>query len=843
MAVCLSASLIAVAAPAYADTLSPAPAPSVIVSGTGVTKPARYTLADLQTLAGADATKSYTYSSRNDYDFYRTYTASGVSLSTVLAASGATLDSSITLVAGDGMSLTFAGTTGDMPALSQTRYCFPNANSGDVDASNHWVSGQGSPYTDGAEEVDPILSWSATYVTADPGSSPTQTPITVTNQPRLLIGQLDPQDYNTAKYLQTTGGTTQIIVGAPDNTTALTVGSTTYTAQKLLSMDAVTANFSYVNNQAITKTDATMGVPLASLLTSVGDDDMVSFDTTDHFETIGDYSMTKAELIAKHAVLAYAKANAGDPLAPVGPNPTLYVDGMMPAKFLNTVTITPAPAALTVTSQGAMTGVQSYTMVKLKAITPISGLYTYTNNQGFDKQDYVLGAPLSALLASFPDDAQVSFDTTDHYKDIPNYSMTKAELVAAGAVLAYQKGTSADDLAPVVNGTDPALTLYVQGMMPAKLLDTVMVAVTAPATPQLLSLTNSATGPTLKWSKVAGAAGYIVYRKTGTNSFSSITTIASGSVTSYTDTTAVSGTSYTYTVRAYKSPGTLLGGSDTTGLTVVYVAMPKLVSAVNTTTGVKFTWAKVSGATGYVLLRKTGTGGWSSLKTIASATTVSYVDTTAKSGTSYAYSARAYKTSTANLSSYNTTGKAVVYVAAPKLVSAVNTTTGVKFTWGKVTGATGYIVWRKTGTGAPVKIKTITSGATVSYLDKTVKSGTTYTYTVYAYKSSSANISSYNAGKKVIFLSTPVLKSLVNSKSGPVLKWGKVTGATGYYVYRKTTGGWVKIATIKSGATVSYTDKKAAKGKTYRYTVRAYKSSSANVSSINATGFKIKVKK
>ncbi|MCL2655638.1 MAG: hypothetical protein FWD65_08145, partial [Coriobacteriia bacterium] len=284
-------------------------------------------------------------------------------------------------------------------------------------------------------------------------------------------------------------------------------------------------------------------------------------------------------------------------------------------------------------------------------------------------------------------------------------------------------------------------------------------------------------------------------------------------------------------------------GTTTVSFKIV-PATPALASLANSTTGPLLKWNKAAGATGYYVLRKTGTGSWASIKKITAAATVSYTDTTAVSGTAYSYSVQAYGGASSLAGSYNTTGKTITYVATPKLTSAVNVTTGVKFTWGKVSGATGYLIYRKTGTGAWVKVKTITSAATVAWTDTAVKSGTTYTYTAYAYKTSSANKSACNAtGKKVVYVATPKLVSLANSKSGPVFKWGKVTGATGYIVLRKTTGGWSTIATIKSGSTVSYTDKKAAKGKTYSYTVRAYKTSTANISAYNATGKKIKVKK
>jgi hypothetical protein len=90
-----------------------------------------------------------------------------------------------------------------------------------------------------------------------------------------------------------------------------------------------------------------------------------------------------------------------------------------------------------------------------------------------------------------------------------------------------------------------------------------------------------------------------------------------------------------------------------------------------------------------------------------------------------------------------------------------------------------------------------------------------------------------------ICLATPSLSKAANSNSGVKVSWKKVTGAKGYYIYRKTTGSkWKKIGTVKSGSKVAYTDKKAVKGKTYRYTVKAYNGKS--VSEYDTNGKRVK---
>lgn len=71
----------------------------------------------------------------------------------------------------------------------------------------------------------------------------------------------------------------------------------------------------------------------------------------------------------------------------------------------------------------------------------------------------------------------------------------------------------------------------------------------------------------------------------------------------------------------------------------------------------------------------------------------------------------------------------------------------------------------------------------------------------------------------------PVLTSAKSVSNGIRLKWSKKLGASGYYIYRKTGNGkWKKIKTVTNSKTVKYIDKKAKKGSTYKYRIRAYSS-------------------
>ena len=303
--------------------------------------------------------------------------------------------------------------------------------------------------------------------------------------------------------------------------------------------------------------------------------------------------------------------------------------------------------------------------------------------------------------------------------------------------------------------------------------------------------------------------------------------------------TLVEGTDYKITYKNNTAIGTaevIITGIGTYSGTVtkefkIVPAAPVLTSLSNTASGTTVSWNTVTGATGYILYRKTGNGSWSRVADIKNGTITSYTDKTVKSGTTYTYTVRAYSGNT--VGDWKST-KTIKYLATPTVSSAANITSGVQVKWTKVTGASGYYVYRKTGKGSWNRIANIKSGTTTSYTDKTAKSGTTYTYTVRAY--SGSYISSYNAaGKTVKRLTTPTLGTVSNTASGITVKWTKVTGASGYYVYRKSgNGSWTRLATVKSGSTLNYNDTKAVNGTVYTYTVRAYSGSYA--SSYNATG-------
>ena len=338
------------------------------------------------------------------------------------------------------------------------------------------------------------------------------------------------------------------------------------------------------------------------------------------------------------------------------------------------------------------------------------------------------------------------------------------------------------------------------------------------AEPAVTGASNITSGVQVKWSKVTGATGYIVYHKGAGKGWARIADIKDGSTVNYTDTTAASGTTYTYTVRAYNKD-TMSDWNSTKSL--MRISDTIVTGASNITSGVQVKWSQVTGATGYIVYRKGAGKGWGRIADIKSGSTVSYTDTTAASGTTYTYTVRAYNGST--MGDWHS-AKSLMRLSDTTVSGASNITYGVQVKWSRVTGATGYIVYRKGAGKGWGRIADIKSGSTVSYTDTTAASGTTYTYTVRAYNGST--MGDWHSAKSVKRLSDPKLTSASKVSGGINVRWTRVTGATGYIVYRKSgSGSWGRIADIKSGSTVSYTDRTAKAGTTYTYTVRAYSGS------------------
>lgn len=363
-----------------------------------------------------------------------------------------------------------------------------------------------------------------------------------------------------------------------------------------------------------------------------------------------------------------------------------------------------------------------------------SAAYKYAEENGF-KIVLLPNAPAAAKLAKIANTAKGVTITWNAVSGADSYTIyRKAGSAATWAKLASLTGGSQKSYTDtkVTSGTKYTYTVRPQNAGGAGGYDETGLSVVYLAQPTV-TLANINGAVNIKWSKVPGATGYIVYRKAGAaTSWTKLAAVTGNATVAYNDKNVTSGGAYTYTVKACKGTSS---SSYCAGVAIRYLAQPT-VTVANANGSVTVKWSKVAGAKGYYIYRKAGSAAsWSKLATISSGTTVAYADKKVTSGTAYQYTVRAINSKYA--SSY-CTGAAIKYIAPGKLISAASAKAGITVKWNKIAAASGYVVYRKVGSGSWAKLATVKGSATVSYLDKSAVKGTTYTYCVRPFNGSFA---------------------------------------------------------------------------------------------------------
>ena len=267
------------------------------------------------------------------------------------------------------------------------------------------------------------------------------------------------------------------------------------------------------------------------------------------------------------------------------------------------------------------------------------------------------------------------------------------------------------------------------------------------ATPKISKTENVNGGVKISWNKVNKAEVYRVYYK-GRKGW---TRLADTTSTSYTDSKVASGKTYTYTVRCLnKSKNKFTSGYDSKGAKATFIATPKISKTENVNGGVKISWNKSNGAEQYRVYYK-GSKGWTRM---VDTTSTSYIDKDVSSGKNYTYTVRCLNKSKNKFTSgYNSTGKSIKYVSAPKISKTEATYNSITLNWDKVNGAEKYRVYRRGEKGWSRLFDTTST----TFTDTNLYADTEYTYTVRCINSSANKFTSgYNSkGFTVTTLSAP----------------------------------------------------------------------------------------
>lgn len=337
-------------------------------------------------------------------------------------------------------------------------------------------------------------------------------------------------------------------------------------------------------------------------------------------------------------------------------------------------------------------------------------------------------------------------------------------------------------------------------------------------------------GLCVNWKASTNATGYKIYRKNLNDQWVLIATVNGGTKTSYIDKNPYHNAYNEYTVKAFNSKG--VGDYEKTGVFCYYVKQPKITELESTSKGVKLCWEKIADAEYYYVYRKIpGETEWARYK-VLSASNMKLIDTKAEKGKTYAYTVRSRIGDV--ISSYSIDGSKITVVSQPKLTVA-NAATGVYLKWSYTPKADSFKIFRKTSSSAWKQIGTV-KGDVRKYVDKTASGGVKYFYKIAVVLGGRVVVRTEN-NPSILCIKAPINFTLTNRTAGVFIKWTKCAGAKGYYVYKKTSSGWSRIATLSGANSVSYGDKNVKSGSTYTYTVRAFNGN--YVSSFDADGEKI----
>ena len=147
------------------------------------------------------------------------------------------------------------------------------------------------------------------------------------------------------------------------------------------------------------------------------------------------------------------------------------------------------------------------------------------------------------------------------------------------------------------------------------------------------NVTSTNQSPTISWSPVSGAVGYILFRSTkSTGPFTfPANYVMSMTTTSYTDSGLALNTPYSYTVIAMNAAGV----STNSAIVSTAPAAPASLDAYPGDSMVALAWSASVNATNYVIKRGLSSG--NETTTVATTTNLTYTDTNLVNGTTYYY--------------------------------------------------------------------------------------------------------------------------------------------------------------------------------------------------------------
>lgn len=344
----------------------------------------------------------------------------------------------------------------------------------------------------------------------------------------------------------------------------------------------------------------------------------------------------------------------------------------------------------------------------------------------------------------------------------------------------------------------------------------------------LIGTTLSETSVRIGWGSVAFATQYDVYRKFGGETSYTLLGSVPNNRLYYEDTNVTPGQAVYYRVRAVNvsydgEQAKYVYSPDSQTLSYMTLVKPKLQDprGLGADT-IRLNWSSVSGAQTYeVQMSTNATSGFTTVRTDLTGTLCNA--TGLKKATGYYFRVRAVRVFSSGekfYSEYSNVGCGTP-MDRPEL-TVVQSGNNALLSWPASSGATGYIIYRKTGASGSYTLLAKT-GAVTSFVDASINLGEVYYYFIYSMRP----VGSYNcfslSSERVYFtaLGSVNLCAVRNTgKQEQTIDWDTtVLGANKYYVYSSTTmdGLYTKIGETEG---TTYVAKNLVAGTTYYYKVR-----------------------
>lgn len=394
---------------------------------------------------------------------------------------------------------------------------------------------------------------------------------------------------------------------------------------------------------------------------------------------------------------------------------------------------------------------------------------------------------------------------------------------------------------PSYNSWDEAYAAYTKGYASSHVLDVEWGGEprdSALAAPELKTAVKGEI-ITVSWNAVPDADGYRIYRKDALDSSWQAVDTVDADTLSCDDSGREAGSTYYYTVVAYREEDGVRywGGYNFAGVTgKALLNAPELISLEGSENDLTLTWGTVEGADGYAVYRKLPSKSWFQIADVGDVTT--FTDTNMLSDMPYQYSVKAYYIDEAGSSvmgSYDTIGLLYAPKLAPLTMEAAAEEDGaICLSWKRIEGIQGYTVYRRTQDSSWERITTGNLDKdSVGFRDITAQKGIHYAYKAEAYIRVGDQERVYEleaepewmkTDKAVYKTAMPKIVYLEQTWNQVHIVWEKAKGASSYRVYRRTldsNGNWGEWKSVKSSVTgTSYLDTPPSVGE-YQYLVQA----------------------